>query len=288
MTSSIPDPATDPLFALLRPQRLTSVIDVGANPHDGGKPFYTPLLSKGLCRIIGFEPHQQAFVALKAKQGPLETYLPFAVGDGKEHTLYICQSSGMSSLLRPDTQKLAQFPVFPRWGKIMSEEQIETRSLDDISEIIYCDFLKLDIQGGELIVLQAAPKRLADIVAIHIEVSFITLYENQPTFAEIDIELRKRGFVPHMIADLTRRLISPMYIQNNPSAGLNQLLQADLVYVKDFADMGALSTEQVKHLALIAHHCYKSYDLSFRCLFELVERKALNASTKNEYQRLMV
>ena len=43
---------------------------------------------------------------------------------------------------------------------------------------------------------------------------------------------------------------------------MNQLLEADVVYVRDFTFPDKMSSEQLKHLALIAHHCYGSYDLA--------------------------
>ena len=45
----------DFLSDLLGPARLTSVVDIGANPVDGDPP-YKPMLEKRLCRVTGFEP----------------------------------------------------------------------------------------------------------------------------------------------------------------------------------------------------------------------------------------
>ena len=45
--------ADDPLAALLKPERLIDVVDVGANPHGGYSPPYKTLLAKRLCRVIG-------------------------------------------------------------------------------------------------------------------------------------------------------------------------------------------------------------------------------------------
>ena len=44
---------------LLSPQRLTDVVDVGANPIDDEPP-YTPMLAAGLCHVTGFEPQHEA------------------------------------------------------------------------------------------------------------------------------------------------------------------------------------------------------------------------------------
>jgi len=58
---------------LLSPQRLTDVVDIGANPIDGEPP-YTSMLAEGLCHVTGFEPQQEALVELQRMKGPNERY----------------------------------------------------------------------------------------------------------------------------------------------------------------------------------------------------------------------
>jgi hypothetical protein len=74
------------LARLLDLGRLTHVVDIGANPVDGAPP-YKPLLDAQLCRLTGFEPQPVALAELNRKKGTNKTYLPYAVGDGGEHTL---------------------------------------------------------------------------------------------------------------------------------------------------------------------------------------------------------
>ena len=95
----------DFLRELLEPDRLSSVVDTGANPIDAAPP-YKEMLDNKLCRVIGFEPQQNALQSLLERKGPLETYLPYAIADGGTHTLYCCRASGMTSLLKPDQQYL--------------------------------------------------------------------------------------------------------------------------------------------------------------------------------------
>jgi hypothetical protein len=99
---------TDALFELLHPDRLTAVVDIGANPIDGAPP-YKAMLAAGLCTVLGFEPQAEACAELNRRKGPLERYLPIAVGDGEEHTLYVCRARGMTSMLPPDPAQLALF-----------------------------------------------------------------------------------------------------------------------------------------------------------------------------------
>jgi FkbM family methyltransferase len=168
------------------------------------------MLRKRLCRLTGFEPQLDALAELNSKKSDLETYLPYAVSDGKEHILRVCHIPGMTSLLEPDQNTLRLFPMFSEWGTVVRERAITTRRLDDIEEIEAFDFLKMDVQGSELSVLQNGRGRLAKTVVVQAEASCIPIYKNQPVFGEIDLELRKLGLVPHAFAAVNQRMIAPM------------------------------------------------------------------------------
>ena len=277
----------DALSDLLAPRRLTEVVDVGANPIDGNPP-YAQMLQDGLCRVTGFEPQPAALDTLLARKGPNERYLPYAVGDGDTHVLNVCRASGMTSLLEPDPAQLALFESLSSLGEVIDRVPVQTRRLDDIAEIEVLDFLKIDIQGGELAVFRSATETLARTVVIETEISFTTLYRDQPGFGEIDVELRSQGFVPHCFAlandrPVKRWPIAPVLVNDTPQWALNQLLEADLVYVRDIAHLELLDDEQLKHLALIAHHCFCSYDLALRCIVDLERRGALAGSAHRRY-----
>lgn len=270
------------LSELLETTRLTEVVDIGANPIDGDPP-YKPMLAAGLCKVTGFEPQEEALAELMRTKGPNENYLPYAVGDGSIHTLNICEARGMTSLFEPDPAALDLFNLFTKFGKVVRQVEVETRRLDEIAEIVHLDFLKIDIQGGELMVFQSGQAKLASAVVIQTEVSFITLYKNQPTIGDLDVELRGQGFVPHCFAALKKWPIRPCIIGKDPRRALNQVLEADIVYVRDIAHLEHMSDEQLKHLALIVHQCYQSFDLALRCLTVLEERGALAEGVAKRY-----
>jgi FkbM family methyltransferase len=159
----------DALFGLLKPDRVTAVVDIGANPIDGDPP-YKQFLRKRLCRVVGFEPQADALAALTSRKSDLETYLPYVVGNGEEARLNICHARGMTSVLTPDQHMLSQFPNFSEWGQIVGETLVKTRCLDDITEIESLDFLKIDVQGAELSVFCHGQMRLRQAVAIQTEV----------------------------------------------------------------------------------------------------------------------
>lgn len=142
----------DPLLALLQPKRLTAVVDIGTNPIDGDPP-YKALLHKRGCRLTGFEPQPEALAILNSRKGDLETYLPDVIADGTSATLRICRAPGMTSLYKPDSKILAHFRGFPEWGTIVQELSVPTVQLDTVIAEGDLDFLKIDIQGGELNIL---------------------------------------------------------------------------------------------------------------------------------------
>jgi hypothetical protein len=64
---------------------------------------------------------------------------------------------------------------------------------------------------------------------------------------------------------------------------VNQVVDADIVYVRDFTDPDIMTNEQLKHLGLIAHHCYRSIDLAFRCVQILEGRHVVAAGSSQRY-----
>lgn len=262
-------------------------MDIGANPIDGDPP-YLPMLKAGeICRVTGFEPQEAALKKLNDAKSRIERYLPYAVGDGSEQVLNICLAEGMTSTFKPNKKILEIFHPFDIWGEVISQEKVVTKKLDLISEIDVIDFLKIDIQGGELNVFQHGREKLANTAVIQTEVSFIPLYEGQPTFSTVDIELRELGFIPHCFPAIKNWMIAPLVINSDPRIPLNQLIEADIVYVKDFTKPETISDEQLKHLALISHICYKSFDLSMRCIAILEERGVVPIGSVARYPAMI-
>jgi FkbM family methyltransferase len=267
-------PPDQTLLALLRPQRLTAVVDVGANPIDGETP-YQSLLSNRVCTITGFEPQAEGLASLNERKSDLETYLPHVIGDGSQQVLNITAMPGMTSLFEPNFAVLDWFNGFSDWSVVQQKVPVQTRRLDDLAEIPAIDMLKIDVQGAELLVFKGAEEKLKRAVAIHTEVCFLHLYKNQPLFGDVDVDLRGRGFIPHHIHHINRRTILPAYSEGAPNSALNQVLFADIIYVRDFTKQELIDNEQFKHLAMIAHHCYQSHDLVIHCLARLAGRNAV-------------
>ncbi len=275
------------LHDLLDPDRLTEVVDIGASPLDGGAPPYGAMLAAGLCRVTGFEPHDEALAQLRLRESPKERYFPYAIGDGGDHELHVCAGPGMTSLLEPEPRTLSLFTHLEPHAKVVRRAAVRTRRLDDVEEVERIDFLKIDAQGAELSVLRSGAAKLATAVAVQAEMPFICLYREQPSFGDIDVELRRQGFVPHCFAHVKHLPIAPMVVAGDRRTGLRQLVEADVVYVRDFSRPEAMTDEQLKHLSLIADHCYGSIDLALRCVMLLEQRGAVKSGATKAYVALV-
>jgi len=279
-----PRPSRAPnLGTLLGLSCVIKVVDIGANPIDGPTP-YASLLASGCAEVVGFEPNAAALAELDRQKGPRETYLPYAIGDGRQHTLHICQADGMTSLLQPNAEVLSLINSFSVWSQVVRTELVDTKGLDDIPETTALDYLKLDIQGAELMALQHATDRLRHAVAIHTEVEFLPMYVGQPLFSDVDQFLRQRGFVLHRFDELTTRAVVPLAMENNPYGGYGQLFFTDAVFIRDFSRPDQMDPDQLLRLAVILHDCYAAYDLVAHLL--LARDRRIGTDLGHRYVRL--
>lgn len=268
---------------LINFNEIIEVIDIGAAAI-AEQPVYKKLLDFNLAHLNAFEGDTRQIQKIKNTYGINTSVFSDFVSDGTEKTLYVAHEvTGMTSLLKPDLNALKFFNNFETFGEVLETMQVQTKKLDDILELPKIDFLKMDIQGSELSVLQNGLDKLSDCLAIQLEVSFVCLYENQPSFGEIDLWMRSNGFMPHCYLDVKRWSITPTIYENNFRVPGNQLLEADIVYIKNPLNLTVLTNEQLKKLILISHYCFSSYDLCVHLLLELVKRKEFDLSIQQKY-----
>ena len=241
------------------------IVDIGASPIEG-QPIYQSILDQGGYRLTGFEPSPVMYEELIKQPHPKMTFLPFAIGDGQASVLNICSAPGMTSLLEPDLELLSHFHGFGEWGQVIERQPLKTHRLDDIDEVQDIDFLKLDVQGSELVVLENAPEKLKSTLVIQVETLFVPFYKDQPLFGEIDLVLRKAGFLLHRFGPMVSRVFKPLIMNDNIYNGLSQILWSDAVYVKAFTGFKELLPHQLLKVARIVHDVYGSYDLAHLAL----------------------
>jgi FkbM family methyltransferase len=254
--------------------------DIGA--ADFGIPELHSVLFDGTTTRYSFDANPSARNALKASTE--NVVLPYALGDGRRHTLRILEG-GMTSLLEPDPDYWKFYTMFaqkPFWPISPEIVEIETVRLDDVSELPPIDFLKIDTQGSELMIFANGKKKLANCSIIQTEVAFVPTYKDQPLFADVDAELRSQGFMAHGFASMKRLPIMP-YSKNGSGSGINQVIDLDMIYMRNMARLDTVTDDQLRKTGFIAHSCYGSYDLTLRCLVEMEGRKLCEPPLAKRY-----
>jgi hypothetical protein len=178
----------------------------------------------------------------------------------------------MTSLLTPNMPALNLFHLFPGWAQILRTEDVDTVRLDDVPETEGTDFIKIDIQGAELMALGNALNRLRDVCVIQIEVNFVPMYIDQPLFSEIEQFLRQNGFMFHRFVESERRMLRPLSLDTNPLEGISQVVWAEGIFVRDLAHLERYSDRQLLVTATIMHDCYRSFDVAVMLLYEYDRR----------------
>jgi FkbM family methyltransferase len=184
---------------------------------------------------------------------------------------YETRGPGGSSFLRMDPKWTARTSPAD-YSELLAEHTLAVRTLSDViekGEARAPNFLKLDIQGAELEVLEALkPEHRTDIDGMIVEVEFVPLYENQPLFEDIHAMMREYGLT---IFDLrTHRMYRPVdgkpfewyrkhkgYARGSTLLG-GRLVAGDALYFRDFEDRPPETPDGVKRLALllVMHHFF--------------------------------
>jgi len=245
------------------------VLDVGAMVE--GLPRYHSLSRQGLCKVTGFEINGDQIPTIEATLPPGSKVFPYALGDGRPAMLYVTLYRGCSSIFEPNPDVIELFSSISTRGengnfRVVDRVQIDTHRLDDIASCPLPDYAKLDIQGAELLVMENGMEKLSRAVVIETEVEFLEVYKGQPLFGDIQIFLRRHGFILHKLVDISGRNIRPLWT-NNPADAMSQFLWADAVFVRDFTKLNLYSIDQFLKAAVILHEVYFSYDLTHLLLY---------------------
>ncbi len=144
--------------------------------------------------------------------------------------------------------------------------------------------VKIDIQGVELDVFTHGRVKMDQAIAVIPEVRFFRIYEGEPMWAAVDQELQGQGFALHKF-----EFTKTMSVANSQAARLNrkgtrsQLLDGDVIYIRNPETISDWSDAQVKALAYAASGVFFSHDLAIHALDELVRRKAIAPETPGHY-----
>ena len=215
-----------------------------------------------------------------------EKHIPLALSntEGKA-TLYVTKYPGCSSLYPPNESYMQRFNGYIDLIKLDRTVEVETTTLDSFcksEKIKEIDFIHLDVQGGELSVLEGASEILKQsLLAVYTEVEFTDIYVNQPLFGDLDVYLRNQNFTLFDLIISTGRAVrtaSPITSPNRPGS----LVWADAFYLRDLMrpnlNTHLQTPEQILKLACIADVMdYTDYAL------ELLEYLTLNYGNDINY-----
>jgi FkbM family methyltransferase len=245
------------------------IVDVGASAIND-KIGYEFLVDIGAASVLGFEPDPEAFKKLPSSNN--RKFCEVALGDGTTQHLNVCFASGMNSILDPDMRWLELFPNFAKWGSVKQKISVSTQRLDDITEAKSSRFLKLDVQGAEMMILQNGESLLDDLVLIQLEASPTPLYHGEATFFELGLWLQQRDYVLHTLSHINKRNLKPYGTDENPFAGKHHIFQVDAVFMPNPLNWNTLSKERLEALAFLSHAIYRSYDVAMLAMETLDKR----------------
>ena len=77
--------------------------------------------------------------------------------------------------------------------------------------------------------------------------------------------------------------IKPTIFNNNFRIPGNQLLESDIIYIKNPLKLNKIQDEELKKFALLSHHCFKSFDLCVYLILELEKRNLIEKNSHLEY-----
>lgn len=182
------------LKAIINPHG--NIFDVGANTGRAARHLRSLF---PLSVIWSFEPTRESYEILRNEMSSSKNKVyNFALGsnDGTA-LLHKFHGSELNSLLaKASNSDLFIDPVSIREAGL---EDVFVKTIDSVAQenaILQISLLKIDTQGYELEVLKGAANLLSnkDIKAIFLEVNFISLYQDQPSFGEILDYLSKFGY----------------------------------------------------------------------------------------------
>jgi FkbM family methyltransferase len=115
-----------------------------------------------------------------------------------------------SSLLQPDKTLEAH-----DWLKFHEKIEVKTNTLASFCKLNFIesiDFIHMDVQGAELMVLQGATEYLKKVKSIWLEVEKISLYKDQPLKKDIELFMKVNNFVK--IMDTVDRVAGDQFYVN--------------------------------------------------------------------------
>ncbi len=176
------------------------LLDLGAN--EGSWTAEAISVFPGV-RVLAVEPGPEPgrLLVERFRDAPNVTVeLRAVAGETGTASYYATRASVFASLLPPDPALHALYALPGAPTEVVETIEVDTIRLDDlVHEPV--SVVKIDVQGGELAVLQGGRRVMRGASAVLVEVVFVPHYAGDATFSEVNEELTGLGFHLH---DLSR------------------------------------------------------------------------------------
>lgn len=178
-------------------------------------------IKKYRCEDIHVYPY-----ALSNKNGKAKFHVSSGVPKGKENDVWDYGNKSSSLLVPTDVTRVHE------WLKFDKTIEVQTKRLDSFmskNQIEMIDFLYMDVQGAELMVLDGAGDMINSIKAIWLEVESVELYEKQPLKDDIEKFMQKNGFmkIKDTVDDISG---DQLYIKDYIYTSIKRSLQGKRLY----------------------------------------------------------
>ena len=189
------------------------------------------------------EDGNDQIISQAKRNGTVESILVNeCIGSRREiRNFYFNRDPFMSSLYPANVDYFDYYNDLSDYDNLMGQilEPIEvltvnTLSLDEVIStkgLPACNFLSIDVQGGELDVLKGSENTLREASGVLLEVEFSEMYKSQPLFGEVDEFLRSSGF--KFIRFLGFQEWAPRTVSID-GRGKKMHVAADALYLKDW------------------------------------------------------
>ncbi len=243
------------LYFSLEPKHRLTLVDVGAAGDI--EPRWQRV--KRDLRYISFEPDCRSQVEAAHANGT-DSHVIFnhAVWDRDgEVEINLCRKAQVSSTFAPNRQVLDRFPAAARFD-IVAVESVKAQTLDQSLEEPV-DFIKIDVQGGALKVLQGAKTTLAQCLGLELEIEFVEMYTGQPLFGRVSQELTEIGFDFIDFVDIVRW-------ERTSHNGMGQVIFCDALFMRspEWVIENATESQSLAYLKICL--LYNRFDLALSVL----------------------
>jgi FkbM family methyltransferase len=181
---------------LLRNREVSGILDAGAS---NGR------ISRRLLRFFpeasayAFEPNPLYADILKEQASADTRFRPqFCVLSDCEGEvqLHITESPGTTSLFQPGDNLKGMYPENSEVKQIQKVDAVTIDGWNERNGSFPIELMKFDIQGGEVKAIAGADRVLrTSTLVVYTEILFNSLYEGGGIYSEVDLSLRKKGFV---------------------------------------------------------------------------------------------